>query len=326
MSLATRCTDCGTIFRVVQDQLKVSHGWVRCGKCRGVFNALEGLFDLERDTPPDWSAVGLAEPTQNTQQVPGFAEGPADERESDPFLVDRIDAQIFGQRRSDAAATPSVQMEARDQRDFADAQFEPDFSQPDSRPDFSGPQGNENKASADGSHGPAATLDFVRSAQTEAKWQDPLARLALSLVVMLLTSGLALQVAHHFRDTIAAHWPQANAGLIHWCAVAHCRIEAPRRIDDISVESTSLTRVATQDAFRLSVTLRNRASIPLAVPMVDLSLTDHTGRLVARRALGREDFQSAPAVMAAGAESILQLVLSTGSQLVAGYTVEVFYP
>ena len=45
MSLATRCTSCGTVFRVVQDQLKVSEGWVRCGRCNEVFNALEGLFD-----------------------------------------------------------------------------------------------------------------------------------------------------------------------------------------------------------------------------------------------------------------------------------------
>ena len=55
MSLATRCTSCGTVFRVVQDQLKVSEGWVRCGRCDAVFNALEGLFDLGRDTPPEWT-------------------------------------------------------------------------------------------------------------------------------------------------------------------------------------------------------------------------------------------------------------------------------
>src|SRR5271169_5714860 len=54
MSLATRCSSCGTVFRVVQDQLKVSEGWVRCGRCDAVFNALEGLFDLGRDAPPDW--------------------------------------------------------------------------------------------------------------------------------------------------------------------------------------------------------------------------------------------------------------------------------
>ena len=49
MSLATRCPVCSTVFRVVQDQLKVSEGWVRCGRCAKVFNAFEGLFDLERE-------------------------------------------------------------------------------------------------------------------------------------------------------------------------------------------------------------------------------------------------------------------------------------
>lgn len=52
MSLATRCTHCGTIFKVVQDQLKVSEGWVRCGRCQEVFNALPGLFDLDTEAPP----------------------------------------------------------------------------------------------------------------------------------------------------------------------------------------------------------------------------------------------------------------------------------
>lgn len=52
MSLATRCPHCNTIFKVVQDQLKVSEGWVRCGRCTEVFNALEGLFDMEREAPP----------------------------------------------------------------------------------------------------------------------------------------------------------------------------------------------------------------------------------------------------------------------------------
>jgi predicted Zn finger-like uncharacterized protein len=46
MTLATSCPSCGTVFKVIEDQLKVSEGWVRCGHCHSVFNALEGLFDL----------------------------------------------------------------------------------------------------------------------------------------------------------------------------------------------------------------------------------------------------------------------------------------
>jgi predicted Zn finger-like uncharacterized protein len=52
MSLATRCIHCGTIFKIVEDQLKVSEGWVRCGRCNEVFNALPTLFDMESEAPP----------------------------------------------------------------------------------------------------------------------------------------------------------------------------------------------------------------------------------------------------------------------------------
>lgn len=62
MNLATRCTTCGTIFRVVQDQLRVSEGWVRCGRCAEVFDAREQLFDLERDSPPPWPPTSTADP------------------------------------------------------------------------------------------------------------------------------------------------------------------------------------------------------------------------------------------------------------------------
>src|SRR5664279_4666769 len=73
MSLATRCTSCGTVFRVVQDQLKVSEGWVRCGHCNEVFNALETLFDLERDTPPEWSP-----PNMKADDMPSRLGSPVD--------------------------------------------------------------------------------------------------------------------------------------------------------------------------------------------------------------------------------------------------------
>lgn len=49
MSLTTRCPACGTTFRVVPDQLKISDGWVRCGHCADVFDAT--LF-LEGEMPP----------------------------------------------------------------------------------------------------------------------------------------------------------------------------------------------------------------------------------------------------------------------------------
>jgi Protein of unknown function (DUF3426) len=80
------------------------------------------------------------------------------------------------------------------------------------------------------------------------------------------------------------------------------------------------------DAFKLSVALHNRGELPLALPSVDLSLTDAAGQLVARRALTPQDFHIAAVSLAPGAEAAWQLTLSAGSPRVAGYTVEIFYP
>lgn len=43
MSQVTRCPSCGTRFKVVADQLRISQGWVRCGMCQAVFDASENL-------------------------------------------------------------------------------------------------------------------------------------------------------------------------------------------------------------------------------------------------------------------------------------------
>ena len=52
MSLATRCPACGTTFRVVRDQLRISDGWVRCGRCSHVFDGAAELHDPLSDAPP----------------------------------------------------------------------------------------------------------------------------------------------------------------------------------------------------------------------------------------------------------------------------------
>ena len=55
MSLITRCPACGTMFKVVTDQLKISQGWVRCGHCTEVFDAslhLQAIQNPVPDGPP----------------------------------------------------------------------------------------------------------------------------------------------------------------------------------------------------------------------------------------------------------------------------------
>jgi len=392
MSLATRCTSCGTVFRVVQDQLKVSEGWVRCGRCDEVFNALEGLFDLGRDTPPEWSggerattpadasdadvdidadadergdvdidvevhqdsAAPTVPPRKVTAGPPAASSTPSsspswsspsaatlpapvaagDERGhsssfpstapaafEDLLAADPIDAHLF--RNRGHVADPKV--DRRDQLEFSDARFDSDL--------FAESSANDDSETGETTTTDTVALpleahqqpDFLRRAERKARWQRAPVRLALGAgcavgVVLLLVQG-----AIHYRDVVAARWPATRAPLTAWCKLSDCSLEAPRRIDDVAVDSTALTRAIGLDAFVLSVTLKSRSTLPLAMPSIDLSLTDGNGRLVARRALAPRDLGAAK-VLAPGAEAPLQVMLNAGSARVSGYTVEIFYP
>lgn len=313
MSMATRCIACGTIFRVVQDQLKVSEGWVRCGRCDEVFNALDGLFDLERESPPPWQP-GQAD--LSASRRPGHEKTAAELDEED-----RVASRFFRPEMEDVAKTPAQAVGKRDRVEFADAEFDPDLL---SEEEVGLPPATDPAAQTRLAKG-APT--FVRHADRDARWRTPRARLLLSLATLLLLGGLAAQAGHHFRDVASARWPSLQPVLAAWCGVAGCTIGAPRRIDDITVESSALTQgVAGAESLRLAVTLRNRGALPVRMPSIDLALTDSAGQLIARRALSPADFQGGSPTLPPGSEAPLSLLFTAGTTQVAGYTVEVFYP
>jgi len=235
-------------------------------------------------------------------------------------------AHLFGPRkRSEAKPKPAGQLGARDRVEFSDARFDSDLfldntSIPDTELATLAVTDSDQLALES-----AARPEFVRRADRRARWQSTPVRSALGVACVLAACALAAQAAHHHRDILAAQWPSLRPALAAWCRAAQCRIEAPRRIDEVLVESTALTRAPAQDAFVLSVTLRSRSDLTLALPSIDLTLTDANGRLVSRRALAPRDF-SAGDVIAPHAETPLQVTLSTGTATVVGYTVEIFYP
>src|SRR5450755_2875677 len=106
MSLATRCTSCGTAFRVVQDQLQVSEGWVRCGRCSEVFNALEGLVDRERETPPEWQQSSLDGPANPADDAGATDTAVAFERSEELKGRPGVAADATTDRADDLAPAP----------------------------------------------------------------------------------------------------------------------------------------------------------------------------------------------------------------------------
>jgi predicted Zn finger-like uncharacterized protein len=64
MSMFTRCPHCDTVFRVTPQQLQVSSGQVRCGRCQEVFDAFSTLTSRLPGGRLEEAAVGAVPPEQ----------------------------------------------------------------------------------------------------------------------------------------------------------------------------------------------------------------------------------------------------------------------
>jgi predicted Zn finger-like uncharacterized protein len=309
MSLATRCPACGTVFRVVRDQLKVSEGWVRCGRCAEVFNAGQRLFDLEAEValaaPPGQPSAPEA-PVDDTSSKPAPAPGTASASESEP--VSKPEPEPTHKPVAEAIGVPQ-------QPSLATGAHPEPIAEAAAQPE-AGPAHDA----------PAATPGFVVRADRAARRRHPARRSLLAGLALVLAALLAAQIALNYRDDLAAGWPASKRWLQAACGLLGCSVEAPRRIDSLGVDSSGLVRVEGSTYYRLSLVVQNRAPVVVRMPAIELTLTDTQGQTMARRVLRAAELgNDAPSLPAHG-ELALNAMLELGEQRVAGYTVELFYP
>lgn len=400
MGFITRCPACGTTFRVVPDQLKISDGWVRCGHCADVFDATLYLDTLVVDPAPavrapvpepvladgsddrtpmlqDEVADRLVGPESEPEHpaVEATFAPPKRERghEDDDWLVapadlaaqETQDLQVLGPADADRWVAESTQPPAemhdvspRDDRvdpgaaAEVDAEFQaelhrfaasaqtsahatntPDAAEP--APSLNSPFASEDTTLLDAGSLTETTLSeksiepgFVRQARRRAFWQTPAMRVLMSVGVMLLVLLLALQAAVHERDRLAAARPAWQPALSHLCAYLGCEVEALRQIDSVVIDSSALVR-RLGDFYAFDFVLKNTAGTAVAMPALELSLTDTRDQVLARRVFLPADLPGAPTSLPAnGSLSVsLHLSLANGESLaMTGYRALVFYP
>jgi len=445
MSLATRCPVCQTVFRVVQDQLKVSEGWVRCGRCAKVFNAFEGLFDLEREFPAlrqptpaqrvledlatrnrqprptsDWDdgvdrsaqagtttappppvrgampapsppvvpaptiapapaaarpaarpQVAVTAPTGAPKEVTAFSarapQGAAPEPAKPPPAPATtrpgalVDAERIAPAPSVARPAPTEpapaegapagaiarrgdgeiairdeptpvagtdEAVAAEQDESFDALFRSDgeLAQPDTASDLDINLDSDVQPAALDDAVDSRLLTFVQQAERKERWQRPWVRVAMALAALALSALLATQLLVAQRDAVVAQWPGMRSLMQALCGPLDCRIEPLRRIDQLGVDSSGLTRIDDGPVYRLVLVLHNRGDTALLMPSIDLSLSDAGGALVARRVLTASDLGTPRTTIGAGQELPLQALLMSADRPLAGYTIEIFYP
>jgi predicted Zn finger-like uncharacterized protein len=363
MSLATRCTACGTVFRVVQDQLRVSTGWVRCGRCGEVFNAIESLVDLGvqwpdpgppsahasrvMDTLAGVAGVGADPPAAVAPQAaspspvqdvtsPDLEPRPASAPHAGGGDIVEPGADDVGPGAQTGPATPPTDADRKDAVVDGDPPPQvvvtpdppvaaaPGMAAPMPAPEPAPEWVDPNLQPDDAA--PQAVPGFVRQVDRAARWRHPAVRALLALGCLLLTGTLGLQVHRSHHDWLAARWPALEPGVRWLCEQRACVIRPPRRIDALVVESSGLLRTGQPGIYRFALSLRNRSDTAARLPAIELALSDASGQPSARRVLSLAELGVHSEAIAAGAELGIAARLRVDAAPVVGYTIELFYP
>jgi predicted Zn finger-like uncharacterized protein len=366
MALATRCPNCQALFRVAAEQLRSRGGMVRCGSCRRVFNAIAGLdyLDAQRlavdGTGGAPVTTGPAPGADNGQPVRAAAAGSppgASATPREPARAPQAEARAVRPRAQGVRDEPPRQAAAR-VRDAGSSWIDlaalsvapadpPGETAEEPQPGTSGGPDTLfaiSKPSIDGAGPPDEAQD---SAQTEDAANAPSflreraanpsrsARFALALGALLLLAGLGLQIALLLRSPLIVALPGLRPALQAVCAPFGCTASWPMRPDLLAVVSSELQAVPGTDLFELDAVLRNRAAFALAVPAIELTISDDAGHAVVRRiflpadylgagAEGRPD--PAAANIGAGADLSLRIRFAFPGGNAAGFEAYPFYP
>jgi predicted Zn finger-like uncharacterized protein len=345
------------MFRVVPDQLRISEGWVRCGKCDEVFDANAHLRSLEealskppeptQEPQPQPEPLVAEEPPQNAyaatqlapmhlQAEPVYDWGPIlpepvaqPEPEPEPTPVPAPQAYSLQTDTLLDPGPPDLPM-AVEQEDLLSSSAPADDWAPTLHaglePLDGGPElGTYPRMDAMADDPlPSFMAAGTKSALTN-RWLGRKTLLAACTLLALLLLG---QVLLQERDRIAAAAPPLQPLLVAGCEVLACTVSAPREIESIAIDSSAFTSVR-PGVYLLHVSLKNAATVALATPALELTLTDTQDRPLLRRVVQPAELSGASS-MAGGAELGANLPINVKpgatAEKITGYKLLAFYP
>lgn len=214
-----------------------------------------------------------------------------------------------------------------------DVLIEPDsppapHAQAPASPDDSWGSSPETPSPPDLPHAVQPEVGFVRQARRQAFWASGPVRAALGALVLFTLGLLLLQVTVHERNRLAALFPTVKPLLEQLCEPMGCEVGLFQQIESVEIVSTELIK-AKDGSYRFELVLRNASALPVALPAIELSLTDRHGEVALRRVLLPEDWADAAESLAPSAETALaaRLALVNPDELrMEGFRAVVFYP
>lgn len=359
MSMITRCPACETMFRVVPDQLRISAGWVRCGRCDEVFDASEHLL---ADTPSTDASEVAPVPVPPVMRV---VENAPPVPPAPPVLIASFEGVTEVVPLSEPAPSPELPLPyLSDFQDLdlnlnlAEVPTETEFVSIEEPPTVSDKAELESLELLEAKAFEDMALDAEVTAPTSELEEvahtalavpelppEPISfllnereipgrgrasqRWFLLVLSLLLLLGLVSQGVYREHNRLAAWEPRMEPWLARACDAMGCTMGPVQDMDAISVDSSTFTKLRS-DGYRLSFSLKNRASTPVAFPAIELTLTDALDRPFLRRILRASDLGFTETALAAGAEWLASIDLAVESTAmpdrVAGYRLVAFYP
>ena len=172
-------------------------------------------------------------------------------------------------------------------------------------------------------------LSFMRDDEQTSARHHLLAQFALVILAGLLTLALGAQWIYQDHDRLAAAQPQWKPALDAICNPLRCSVKSWQQIESIAVDAVAFSKLG-GDRYRLSFTLKNAASVMLAWPSVELTLTDMQDHVAVRRVLSPSELAGASDHLAASSELPvvvnLRITLEASDAPFAGYRLLAFYP
>lgn len=324
MSLMTRCPACQTLFRLVPDQLRIFEGWVRCGQCAEAFDASVHLVQ----SPPVVAPVVIA---KNTDTLPVVAQ-----RSAEPLVLSLPEEQPAAtpgppEEMLNTPAEEAQAVENPQAKDTIQAQ-ETVQGEPAVMPAPVETNTLLRETTEDTQRERAPDSDevsFLRQTRTPATQPGRFMGAVWVFLSGVLFLGLGAQIALQERDRIAAFQPHFKPWLQALCEPLNCKVSPWRHMDSIVIDSSAFTRLR-GESYRLSFTLKNTAAVPVALPALELTLTDSLDQPVVRRVLMSSELAMTSDTVDAGGEQPVSLALAVnpagGNDRIAGYRLLAFYP
>jgi predicted Zn finger-like uncharacterized protein len=322
----TQCPHCRAKFRVRDEHVRAHGGLVRCGACRGIFDARAHL--IEGTLPPTEADAPQSafSPQTIIAGMPAMNPPP---KKLEPAVA-QADAKPQTAVAASAASAPASYATAAIKTASTEREAHSTAVKSVDKPAHIIPVSPAPVYEA------TATPVNPDIDAERYRWRSlgrPLstsAKVVYGLLSSIATIALMLQAAYWFRDDIASRVPSMQPLLSTLCESAGCRVGPPKRGSELGFLSTELTAdPAHKGLFFFTATLHNKGAHPVAYPSLVLTLEGATGEPISRRVFTPQQYLPANANLARGLEgggdTEIKLYLDASSVTPFGFKVDHAY-